>query len=64
MSLPPLRLQFISIDKDEPAIQVVRNRWETVLKKAMNRRNQILCKSKAFSIREAYMDGIAGINGL
>lgn len=52
--MPPLRLHFVSIEKDE---SLVRNLWENLLKQATHRKNMILCKPKAFGIRDLYMDG-------
>ena len=57
MSLAPLRVHFISVDKDLPADSADSAEWERLLKTATNRRNQILCKPKAFGIRDPYMDG-------
>jgi hypothetical protein len=57
MSLAPLRVHFISVDKDLPSDSADRAEWERLLKTATNRRNQILCKPKAFGIRDPYMDG-------
>ena len=63
MSMPPLRVHFISVDKDDPSGSSGssgssgRIEWEKYLKVATGRRNQILCKPKAFGIRDPYMDG-------
>ena len=56
LRISPLRVHFVSMDKDEPVIQTDIIRWEGLLKKVMNRRKQILCKPKTFSIRDPYMD--------
>jgi Glycosyl transferase family 2 len=54
MSLPPLRVHFVSVEKESSDDRI---RWEGLLKKATSRRNQILCKPKSFGIRDPFMDG-------